>query len=56
VILLLDCFWYACSGHAISTNALIAAMRAHDGRGPPTRLTDAILSRLGLSSPDDIIR
>ncbi|CAM6129671.1 unnamed protein product [Calypogeia fissa] len=44
------------SGHAIATNALIAVMRAHDGRGPSTRLTDAILGKLGLSSPEEIIR
>jgi N-acetylglucosamine kinase-like BadF-type ATPase len=31
-------------------------MRAYDGRGSPTKLTDAILAKLGLSSSEDIIR
>ncbi|KAL2643801.1 hypothetical protein R1flu_011388 [Riccia fluitans] len=43
------------SGHAISSNALAAVLRAHDGRGPPTILTAAILEKLKLSSPEEII-
>ena len=31
-------------------------MHAHDGRGPPTNLVNAILNRLGLTSPEDIVR
>ncbi|KAL3696680.1 hypothetical protein R1sor_010756 [Riccia sorocarpa] len=43
------------SGHAISSNALIAVLKAHDGRGPPTALTAAIMEKLKLSSPEEII-
>ena len=43
------------SGYSISSEALSAVMRAHDGRGRPTMLTSAILSHLGLSSVDDLI-
>eukprot|EP00249_Psilotum_nudum_P022775 c28640_g1_i4 orf=667-1743(+) len=43
------------SGYAIAQQALTAVMRARDGRGPSTTLTTAILDRLQLSSPDEII-
>ncbi|MCO5577390.1 hypothetical protein L7F22_031222 [Adiantum nelumboides] len=43
------------SGYSISQQALIAVMRAHDGRGPPTSLSKAVLQRLELSSPEEII-
>ncbi|BBN02548.1 N-acetylglucosamine kinase [Marchantia polymorpha subsp. ruderalis] len=43
------------SGHAISSNALAAVMRAHDGRGPPTTLTAAILKKLDLTTPEEIV-
>lgn len=42
-------------GYAIAQQALVAVIRAHDGRGPSTALTQAILERLQLSSPDEII-
>lgn len=42
-------------GYSIAQHALTAVMRAHDGRGPFTILTQAILERLELSSPDEII-
>eukprot|EP00250_Pteridium_aquilinum_P011327 c19993_g1_i2 orf=412-1338(-) len=43
------------SGYSISQQALAAVMRAHDGRGPPTSLLNAVLERLELSSPEEII-
>ncbi|GAQ89315.1 hypothetical protein KFL_005100050 [Klebsormidium nitens] len=43
------------SGHAIASEALSAVMRADDGRGPETKLTGAILAKLGLSKPEDLI-
>lgn len=43
------------SGHGIASLALTAVMKAHDGRGPETMLTNCILDFLGLSSPDEII-
>jgi len=39
------------SGYAIGRGALIAALRALDGRGPPTALLDAMMERLGLDDP-----
>ncbi|PIM98356.1 N-Acetylglucosamine kinase [Handroanthus impetiginosus] len=44
------------SGYGIASRALTAVVKAHDGRGPKTRLTDCLLESLGLSSPDGIIR
>ncbi|KAF3631029.1 S-adenosyl-L-methionine-dependent methyltransferase domain-containing protein [Capsicum annuum] len=44
-----------CSGYGIAAQALIAVMRAHDGRGPQTMLSSCILQSLGLSSPDELI-
>ncbi|KAL8508066.1 hypothetical protein ACS0TY_018571 [Phlomoides rotata] len=43
------------SGYGIASQALTAVMKAHDGRGPETMLTNSILQSLGLSSPDEII-
>lgn len=44
------------SGYFIGQQALIALMNAHDGRGPPTNLVNAMLNRLGLASPEDVVR
>lgn len=44
-----------CSGYGIAAQALTAVIRAHDGRGPQTMLTDKILKALDLSSPDEVI-
>ncbi|KAF7120022.1 hypothetical protein RHSIM_Rhsim13G0121900 [Rhododendron simsii] len=43
------------SGYGISAQALTAVIRANDGRGPQTMLTNSILQSLGLSSPDELI-
>ncbi|XP_011037759.1 PREDICTED: N-acetyl-D-glucosamine kinase-like isoform X3 [Populus euphratica] len=43
------------SGYGIAAKALTAVIRAHDGRGPQTMLTNKILTALGLSSPDELI-
>lgn len=43
------------SGYAIASEALAAVMRAADGRGPRTALTEAILQRLSLKQPSDLI-
>ncbi|GKV15361.1 hypothetical protein SLEP1_g26155 [Rubroshorea leprosula] len=43
------------SGYGIAALALTAVIRAHDGRGPHTKLTSSILHHLGLSSPDELI-
>lgn len=45
----------ASSGYGIASLALTAVVKAHDGRGPETMLTNCILQSLGLSSPDEII-
>ena len=44
-----------CSGYGIAAKALTAVIRAHDGRGPQTLLTDKILKTLRLSSPEELI-
>ena len=44
-----------CSGYGIAAQALTAIVRAYDGRGPQTTLTDSILKALSLSSPDELI-
>jgi N-acetylglucosamine kinase-like BadF-type ATPase len=44
------------SGYAIGVAALRAVMQAYDGRGPSTSLTELVLERRGLSSPQDLIR
>jgi N-acetylglucosamine kinase-like BadF-type ATPase len=46
---------YICSGYGISAQALTAVVRAYDGRGPETMLTNNILDFLGLASPDELI-
>ncbi|KQK21038.1 hypothetical protein BRADI_1g58297v3 [Brachypodium distachyon] len=43
------------SGYGISAQALTAVIRAYDGRGPETVLTNNILDFLGLESPDELI-
>ncbi|KAF5472142.1 hypothetical protein F2P56_008882 [Juglans regia] len=43
------------SGYGIAAQALTAVVKAHDGRGQQTMLTDSILKALGLSSPDELI-
>ncbi|GMN54657.1 hypothetical protein TIFTF001_023787 [Ficus carica] len=43
------------SGYGIAAQALTAVIRAYDGRGSPTMLTNRILKALGLSSPEEII-
>lgn len=43
------------SGYGIAAQALTAAVRAHDGRGPHTMLKDSILKSLSLPSPDELI-
>jgi len=43
------------SGYGIAAQALTAVIKAHDGRGPQTSLTQDILKKLELSSPDEII-
>ncbi|XP_076926217.1 uncharacterized protein LOC143589291 [Bidens hawaiensis] len=43
------------SGYGIAAQALTAVVRAHDGRGPQTMLTDSILKHLCLSTPDELI-
>ncbi|KAG7015091.1 N-acetyl-D-glucosamine kinase, partial [Cucurbita argyrosperma subsp. argyrosperma] len=43
------------SGYGISAQALTAIIRAHDGRGPQTKLTNSILQTLGLSAADELI-
>lgn len=43
------------SGYAIGLAALRAMLRAHDGRGPETALTDAVLSHLNLEVPPALV-
>ncbi|KAI3827093.1 hypothetical protein L1987_01157 [Smallanthus sonchifolius] len=43
------------SGYGIAAQAFTAVVRAHDGRGPQTMLTDSILKYLSLSSSDELI-
>lgn len=43
------------SGYGIGAQALTAVIRAHDGRGQPTTLTNSILDFVNLSSPDELI-
>lgn len=44
------------SGFALGAAALRAVMRAYDGRGQPTRLTDLILARYGLTDPQGLVK
>lgn len=46
---------FICSGYGISAQAMTAVVRAYDGRGPETVLTNNILDFLGLASPDELI-
>lgn len=46
---------FCCSGYGIAAQALTAVVRAHDGRGPETILTNSILQELDLCSPDELI-
>jgi len=43
------------SGYTIGLKAIMAALRAHDGRGPETVLEQKIVSHLGLGRLEDII-
>ena len=43
------------SGYDIGQRVLIAVASAHDGRGPQTGLTEALLARLGFAKVEDII-
>jgi len=43
------------SGYTIGLKAIMAALRAHDGRGPKTMLKQKIVSHLGLGRMEDII-
>lgn len=43
------------SGYAIARQALQAAARAWDGRGPQTALSDRLLAELGLAQPSELI-
>ena len=43
------------SGYTIGISALRAVMRAHDGRGPETLLSELVLERYGLQTPPDLI-
>jgi N-acetylglucosamine kinase-like BadF-type ATPase len=43
------------SGYTIGINAIMAALKAEDGRGPGTSLTAKILGYLGLDCMEDII-
>jgi N-acetylglucosamine kinase-like BadF-type ATPase len=44
------------SGYAIGQAALRVVMRAHDGRGPSTLLTELVLEQRGLSEPPELVR
>jgi N-acetylglucosamine kinase-like BadF-type ATPase len=43
------------SGYAIALAGLRAAMRAADGRGPPTDLLGAFMQKLGVDSPEQLV-
>ncbi len=43
------------SGFSIGQAALRAVLRAHDGRGPATALTAAVLAHWSLQTPDDLV-
>lgn len=43
------------SGHWMGAEALKAACRSFDGRGPHTRLASAILDHLNLRNPDELV-
>ena len=43
------------SGNAMAKEMIQLAMRAHDGRGSPTLLTELVLDALGQPSPDELM-
>ncbi|GBF93899.1 hypothetical protein Rsub_06898 [Raphidocelis subcapitata] len=43
------------SAYDLGTRALLAVHKAHDGRGAPTALTRALLRRLALSRPEELV-
>lgn len=43
------------SGYAMARDALYAIVRAADGSGPQTSLTERVLAKLGLVAPSDLI-
>jgi N-acetylmuramic acid 6-phosphate etherase len=43
------------SGYWLGRQALQAVMRAADGRGPATSLSDAVLTEWGLARPEDLV-
>ncbi|PWW03178.1 N-acetylglucosamine kinase-like BadF-type ATPase [Paenibacillus cellulosilyticus] len=43
------------SGFELSRKALQAVLRHYDGRGPATVMTEAVLARLGLNQPEELI-
>lgn len=43
-------------GYALGRDILRAVLRAGDGRGPATALTEAVYGRLGAQEPSDLIR
>jgi N-acetylmuramic acid 6-phosphate etherase len=43
------------SAYSIALRAMRAACRSHDGVGPSTKLTDALVRRMNLSGPTDFI-
>ncbi len=44
------------SGYDIGRRAMVAAMRAHDGRGPRTSLTSRLIARLGLKDINGLVK
>lgn len=44
------------SGYDIGHQAAVAVMRAHDGRGPRTSLTNKLIAHLGLKDVDDLVQ
>jgi N-acetylglucosamine kinase len=44
------------SGYAIARQGLSAIVRAHDGRGEPTRMTDLLCDQYGMCNPADLPR
>lgn len=43
------------SGYALGLAALHAVVRAHDGRGHPTVMTDAVLQATGVAAPEGLV-
>lgn len=44
------------SGYSIARRGLSAIIRAHDGRGPQTLMTDLLCSEYGMCNPEDLPR